>query len=59
MQLKTLKTKKDYRTALSRFQKIFQATDTKESEEADVLARLIKEYEDKHYSLKIKKPKQA
>ncbi len=50
MQFKILKSKKDYGNALERFDKIFQAkTGTKESEEADVLALLIKEYEDKHY----------
>jgi hypothetical protein len=41
MEIKILKTKKDYLNALARFEEIFQAT--KESEDADVLALLIKE----------------
>lgn len=50
MRLKILRTKKDYLDALESFEEIFQAkTRTRESEEADVLALLIKEYEDKHY----------
>ena len=49
MQLKIIKTKKNYPDALSRFEEIFQAkTGTKDSEEADVLALLIKEYEDQY-----------
>ncbi len=60
MQLKILKTKKDYRKALAGFEEIFQAkTGTKESEEADVLALLIKEYEDKHYIIHAPDPLEA
>jgi HTH-type transcriptional regulator/antitoxin HigA len=60
MQLKILKTKKDYLNALTRFEQIFQAkTDTKESQEADVLALLIKEYEDKNYLIHAPNPLEA
>lgn len=60
MELKILKTKKDYLNALARFEVIFQAkTDTKESEEADVLALLIKEFEDKHYLIQSPDPLEA
>ena len=60
MQLKILKTKKDYLNALARLEEIFQATtNTKESEEADVLALLIKEYEDKHYLIQAPNPLEA
>ncbi len=52
MLLKIIRTKKDYNLALERFQKVFQAkTGTNEGEEADVLALLIKDYEDKHYAI--------
>jgi len=52
MQLKILKTKKDYLRSLERFEEIFQAKPgSKESDEADIIALLIKEYEDKHYLL--------
>jgi HTH-type transcriptional regulator/antitoxin HigA len=60
MQLKIIRTKKDYNTALERFEKIFQAKKgSKESEEADVLALLIKEYEDKHYAVQAPAPLEA
>ena len=57
MQLRVLKTKKDYTAALERFEEIFQArAGTEESDEADVLALLIREYEDKHYVIKAPNP---
>ena len=57
MQLKILKTKKDYLNALKRFEEIFQAKEgSLESEEADLLALLIKEYEDKHYVVQAPDP---
>ena len=60
MQLKILKTKKDYLNALAKFEEIFRAkTGTKESEDADVLALLIKEYEDKHYLINAPDPLEA
>ena len=60
MQLKVLKTKKDYQNALARFEKIFQAKPhTRESEEADVLALLIKEFEEKHFIIQAPDPLEA
>ena len=60
MQLKLIRTKKDYNISLERFEKIFQAKKgSKESEEADVLALLIKEYEDKHYVIQAPTPLDA
>ncbi len=57
MRLKIIKTKKDYLKALERFEDIFQAkTGSNESDEADVLALLIKEYEDKHYIINAPSP---
>lgn len=50
MTLKILKTKRDYQAAMKRFEEIFQSKPgSKESDEADVLALLIKEYEGKHF----------
>ncbi len=50
MILKIIRSKKDYTAALERFEQIFQAkAGTPESNEADVLALLIKNYEDIHY----------
>jgi len=57
MQVKTLKTKRDYLKSLERFEEIFQAKPgSDESDEADVIALLIKEYEDKHYIIKASTP---
>ena len=50
MHLKKIKTKKDYTASIERFETIFQAREgTKESDEADVLAMLIKDYEEQHF----------
>jgi HTH-type transcriptional regulator/antitoxin HigA len=50
MKLTILKTKKDYRSALNRFEEVFQAkAGSVDSDEADLLALLIREYEDKHF----------
>jgi HTH-type transcriptional regulator/antitoxin HigA len=60
MPLKILKTKKDYQQSLERFEKIFQAkSGSAESDEADVLALLIKDYEDKHYVIEAPSPIEA
>lgn len=57
MELKIIKTKKDYHVALERFEKIFSAKyGTKESNEADVLALLIKDYENKHFVIEAPSP---
>ena len=60
MQLKILKTKKDYQAALERFEELFQAkAGTPGSDEADVLALLIKTYEDEHYVIAAPDPIEA
>ena len=60
MPLKIIKTKKDYQQSLERFEDIFQAKPgTPESDEADVLALLIKAYEDKHYVIDAPSPIEA
>jgi HTH-type transcriptional regulator / antitoxin HigA len=60
MELKIIKTKKDYLNSLERFEEIFQArAGTKESEEADVLALLIQQYEEKHYVIGVPDPLKA
>jgi HTH-type transcriptional regulator/antitoxin HigA len=60
MRLKILKTKKDYQTALERFEEVFQAkTGTTESDEADILSLLIKQYEEKHYIINAPNPIEA
>jgi HTH-type transcriptional regulator/antitoxin HigA len=60
MKFKILKTKKDYLVALERFEEIFQAKpESPESDEADILSLLIKEYEEKHYVIKAHNPLEA
>jgi HTH-type transcriptional regulator / antitoxin HigA len=60
MHLKILKTKKDYQQSLERFEAIFQSKPgSKASEEADVLALLIKEYEDRHFIINAPSPIEA
>lgn len=60
MALKILKTKRDYQESLERFERIFQAkSGSVESDEADVLALLIKDYEDRHYVIDVPSPIEA
>ena len=60
MQLKRIKTKKDYLKAMERFEELFQTKKgSKESDEADVLAMLVKEYEDAHYVIDAPGPLEA
>ena len=60
MPFKILKTKKEYQQSLERFEEIFQAkSGSAESDEADVLALLIKDYEDKHYIIDAPSPIEA
>ncbi len=60
MELKIIKTKKDYHTALERFEDIFSAKQgSKESNEADILALLIQDYENKHFVIEAPTPLEA
>ncbi len=60
MHFKKLKTKKDYHEALERFEEVFQAkSGSKESDEADVLSLLIKDYEDEHFVFDTPSPIEA
>ncbi len=60
MEYKLIKTNKDYQQALARFEKIFLAPkDSKESNEADILAVLIEHYENEHYKVDAPDPIEA
>jgi HTH-type transcriptional regulator/antitoxin HigA len=60
MKLKILKTKKDYQAAVERFEEIFQAKPgSVESDEADILSLLLKEYEEKNYVIEVPSPLEA
>lgn len=52
MKMQLLKTEEEYQIALGRLFELFHAlAGSEESDEADILALLVGEYEDKHYSI--------
>jgi HTH-type transcriptional regulator/antitoxin HigA len=54
---KILKTETDYRNALTRLEEVIDATiGTSEGDELELLALLIKDYEEKHYPAKLPDP---
>lgn len=60
MELRIIKTKKDYHLALERFEEIFSAKrGTKESDEAEVLALLIQDYENRTFVIEAPSPIEA
>jgi len=60
MELKPIKTEKDYRNALKRLEVIFDAPiDTKEGDEAEILSLLIENYENEHYPIEAPDPIEA
>ncbi len=60
MEFKMLKTEREYNKALAMFEKIFLAKKgTKESDDADILAMLIAQYENEHYQINSPDPIEA
>jgi HTH-type transcriptional regulator/antitoxin HigA len=60
MQVEVIKNKKRYEKALQRFEEIFFAkSNTKEGNEAQLLALVIKDYEEKHYKIDPPDPVEA
>ena len=60
MNIKLIKTEEDYRLVLNRLEVIFDAPiGTPESDEADVLALLVDEYEKQHYPIEAPDPIEA
>ena len=60
MNIKLIKTEEDYKFALNKLEVIFDAPiGTPESDEADVLALMIDEYEKKHYQIEAPDPIEA
>jgi HTH-type transcriptional regulator/antitoxin HigA len=52
MDIRVVKTEKDYEKALDRLEVIFEApVDSPEGDEADILSILIEKYEDEHYPI--------
>lgn len=60
MTVKIIKTEEDYNKALERFEKIFHApANTKEGDEAELLAILIEKYEEEFYPIDASDPIEA
>lgn len=60
MKIKPIKTESDYKKALKRLDDLFDSpVGTPESDEADVFALLVDEYEKKHYSIDAPDPIEA
>jgi len=60
MEIKPIKTEKDYHKALERLEFIFDATpNSKEGDEAEILSLLIDNYENKHYPIESPDPIEA
>lgn len=60
MNIKPIKTEHDYSAALERLEMIFDAVvGTPESDEADILALIIDEYEKKHFPIEAPDPIEA
>ena len=60
MNIKPIKTETDYQRALQRFELLFDAKiGTPESDEADILALLIDEFENKNYPIESPDPIEA
>ncbi|MDX5583534.1 MAG: helix-turn-helix domain-containing protein [Aureibaculum sp.] len=60
MEIKPIKTEKDYDKALERLELIFDATlNSKEGDEAEILSLLIENYENKHYPIESPDPIEA
>lgn len=60
MNLKLIKTKKDYQQALARLELIFDARkETKEGDELEILGLLIDQYENEHFPIDLPDPIEA
>lgn len=60
MNVEVIKNKKQYHKALARFEEIFFAkSSSKEGKEAELLALVIKDYEEKHYKIETPDPVEA
>ncbi|MCB0488040.1 MAG: helix-turn-helix domain-containing protein [Cyclobacteriaceae bacterium] len=60
MNIKPIKTKKDYQQAMSRLEEIFDARrGTKEGDELEILGILIDQYEEEHFPIDLPDPIEA
>ncbi len=60
MEIKLIKTKKDYQQALARLEEIFDARpNTAQGDELEILSMLIEKYEDKYFPIEFPDPVEA
>ena len=60
MEIKPIKTEKDYEKSLKRLEQIFDASpNSKDGDEAEILSLLIDNYENKHYPIESPDPIEA
>lgn len=60
MEIRVIKTEKDYNNALKRLEEVFDATiNSPQGDEAELLTILIENYEDKHYPIVAPDPIEA
>ena len=60
MEIKAIKTERDYEQAIGRLEQIFHAlADTTEGDEAEVLSILIEKYEEEHHPIGMPDPIEA
>ena len=60
MEIKPIKTKKDYQFALTRLEQIFDAKkNSKDGDELEILSILIEKYEDEHFPIGFPDPIEA
>ena len=60
MEIRPIKTKKDYQLALARLELIFDAKkNSKEGDELEILSILIEKYEDEHFPIGFPDPIEA
>jgi HTH-type transcriptional regulator/antitoxin HigA len=60
MDIRPIKTKKDYRAALKEIEKLFEAApNTSEGDRLEVLTTLVEAYEDQHYAIPLPDPVEA
>ena len=60
MQIRPIKTEKDYENALERLEQVFDAVpSSKEGDEAEILSLLIENYENKHFQIDAPDPIEA
>ena len=59
MIIKTIQTKRDYKTAMARIDRLMDATSTAARDELELLSELVENYEEKHFPIELPDPIEA